>query len=401
MGKECWVFNPEHDMALADGKDSYMPPVVIRKMADDLALLPVWYADAPGYVLAASAYNLDYLNYLKDHFSLPLTLMTCSEIAEDNHLDIIPWGWDSSLVKQLCKNGMHADLLPSVEYLDTLRSLSHRACAIHVFNNLQKLSLLCGSPILLKTMKACEDFVKTQQFSVLKAPLSGSGKGLNWCKGEFTPLIEGWCKRVLSTQGGVVGEPVYDKVIDFAMEFSRKDDVTSFIGYSLFETSASGAYEGNSLQSDAMIENRLMEFIPIELLHGLRLELMNCIDVVFTAYNGYIGVDMMICRFDESPLYRLHPCVEINLRLNMGIVAHRIYESYISSFSKGYFKIVRHTSADEATKWHQGMMDKYPLQIRDGCVVSGYLALTPVMRHTQYIAAIWIEQLDSHCHTYL
>ena len=101
----------------------------------------------------------------------------------------------------------------------------------------------------------------------------------------------------------------------------------------------------------------------------------------------------------KSPLYRVHPCVEINLRLNMGIVAHRVNERYISPLSNGYFKIVRHSAADEALKWYQEMMDKYPLQVKNGCVVSGFLALTPVTRHTQYIAAIWIEQLGSHCHT--
>ena len=37
---------------------------------------------------------------------------------------------------------------------------------------------------------------------LLKAPLSGSGKGLNWCKGTFTPFISGWCTRVAALQGG-------------------------------------------------------------------------------------------------------------------------------------------------------------------------------------------------------
>ena len=64
---------------------------------------------------------------------------------------------------------------------------------------------------------------------MLKAPLSGSGKGLNWCKGIFTTFISGWCARVAASQGGVVGEPIYNKVEDFAMEFYADRICTAFV----------------------------------------------------------------------------------------------------------------------------------------------------------------------------
>ena len=52
---------------------------------------------------------------------------------------------------------------------------------------------------------------------------------------------------------------------------------------------------------------------PVEEIYKLRDRLERELSFRFgTIYNGYLGVDMMICRFPESPVYRIHPCVEIN-----------------------------------------------------------------------------------------
>ena len=37
-------FNPENDLALADGNANYCPPPAARAIAGDLATLPLWYA---------------------------------------------------------------------------------------------------------------------------------------------------------------------------------------------------------------------------------------------------------------------------------------------------------------------------------------------------------------------
>ena len=389
----CWIFNPEHDMALADDKTSYIPPSTIRKMADDLALLPVWFADIPGCVLAASAYNSDYLNWCKTLFDLPLRLMTRNELSTASDIEFFPWGWDRPLVNNLQQCGVRKNDLPGDGYLSLIRCLSHRSQAIELFTRLNYSPNLCGGANLLTTLDECRNFVETHPRAVLKAPLSGSGKGLNWCKGQFTPLIESWCKRLLSTQQGVIAESVYDKVLDFAMEFylDGVQPVGKFIGYSLFETSASGAYEGNLLCSDQYIEDQIARFVSKDLVEGLKQQVAATLGRLLSGYKGYVGVDMMVCRFSDEPIYRVHPSVEINLRLNMGVVAHQVYKNYVVPQRRGVYKVVRHPSGEEALKWHQEMQAQYPLVVEDGRVASGYLALTPVVRHTQYVSAIWIE----------
>lgn len=125
------------------------------------------------------------------------------------------------------------------------------------------------------------------------------------------------------------------------MEFrSSGNGRFGFAGYSQFRTGGSGAYRGNLLISDAAIERNLLEYIPVEEIYKLRDRLEQELSLRFgTIYNGYLGVDMMICRFPESPVYRIHPCVEINLRMNMGVVARHIYDHYIYPTSTGAFQI--------------------------------------------------------------
>lgn len=59
--KSLYIFNPEHDLAMASGETNYMAPASARQMAADLALLPVWYAEKEAKILAPSAYNMDFL----------------------------------------------------------------------------------------------------------------------------------------------------------------------------------------------------------------------------------------------------------------------------------------------------------------------------------------------------
>jgi hypothetical protein len=56
-------------------------------------------------------------------------------------------------------------------------------------------------------------------------------------------------------------------------------------------------------------------------------------------YTGYIGIDLFFYRDGES--LRLHPCVEINLRTTMGVLAHFAYEQYVPDGRKGVFRLER------------------------------------------------------------
>ena len=392
--KTLYIFNPEHDLALASGETNYMAPASARQMAFELALLSIWYAEEGSAVLASSAYNLDYLKRMQELLGLSVHLMTEPELASEADLDIRPWGWDAALRKRLSGLGGSEVLLPSMGQLNAWREYSHRSKAVALLPELQLNEYFCGESYYLKTPEEWKAFVEGRECCLLKAPLSGSGKGLNWCKGIFTPFISGWCARVAASQGGVIAEPIYNKVEDFAMEFySDGAGEVTFAGYSLFHTGKSGMYEGNCLLSNEGIRRQLSQYVPSEVLTDLE----NCLKyrlsvLVGTVYKGYLGVDMMVCRFpeDEKPVFRIHPCVEINLRMNMGVIARFLYDRYVHPGSTGRFMIDYHPSEGEALKEHERMSATYPLEIREGRVYSGYLPLVPVHRRSCYRAWIWV-----------
>ena len=137
-----------------------------------------------------------------------------------------------------------------------------------------------------------------------------------------------------------------------------------FIGYSLFETDKRGVYKENLLAADEAIEARISAYIPAETLRQVgRVLQVELAEVIGGSYQGYLGVDMMICRTKDGG-YAIHPCVEINLRMNMGVVARLVYDNYVC----------------------HGM----PLCLENGKVKSGYLSLTPVEDSTAYQAYILI-----------
>lgn len=389
--RKLYLFNPDSDLALANGDASYMAPASARQMAEDLALLPAWYAEPDSVVLGASAYNQTFLKEMQERFPLPVTWITEPEVAASDGLIPSPWGWNPSVRKRLSLLGVKAEHLPSPEMLVMLRHLSHRERAVELLPRLQLNESFCGESRLLTAPSDWQPFVEAHETCLLKAPLSGSGKGLNWCKGVFTSFIAGWCGRVSALQGGVVGEPIYNKVEDFAMEFfSDGVGQVTFAGYSLFVTAGSGAYEGNLLLSGEEIERRLSQYVPSGALQELRLRLAAELSVLLgTSYTGYLGVDMMICGFPgEVPEYRIHPCVEINLRMNMGVVARLLYDRYLHPGSCGLFRVDYTDAPGEALQVHRQMEKEHPLQIADGRLVSGYLPLVPVTVRSRYRA--WV-----------
>ena len=102
-------------------------------------------------------------------------------------------------------------------------------------------------------------------------------------------------------------------------------------------------------------------------------------------YDNYLGVDMMICF--ENDEYKLHPCVEINLRMNMGTVARILYDRFISSISGGFFNIEHFSQKINPVTIHEEMMARYPLNYdKSGRITSGYLSLTDINENTSFHA---------------
>jgi hypothetical protein len=71
--------------------------------------------------------------------------------------------------------------------------------------------------VVCSSLDEVHEFVDAVGETVLKSPWSGSGRGLLRVSPQtWSTNVEGWVARVIRTQGGIMGEPLYNKVCDFA-----------------------------------------------------------------------------------------------------------------------------------------------------------------------------------------
>lgn len=292
-----YVFNPENDMALADGHPGYTPPVQIQQMRRELWWLPQWWAEEEDIVWNGE----ERLN-----------------LSDDTR--ILPWGWSPALCHQLELAGVQESLLPSQDKIEQIRQLSHRQTAVSLLQELRsELPLdghLAGQSALCQSIEEAEETVNQYGEALLKSPWSSSGRGL---MKTDNPQWKAWTKRILKAQGSLVVEQFLHKVTDFALEFwlDGKGGV-EYRGLSLFYTNERGAYLGNWVAPEEQKLAWLAQYIPLQYLQEIRAwwtARLNRFD-----YAGPVGIDMMLAQ--EG----ICPCIEVNWRWTMGLVSCLVAE---------------------------------------------------------------------------
>lgn len=348
--KRLFIFNPGHDLALGNGDRNYVLPSSAEKFARECSGIMLPLADNQDYILDEDdnikefALNL----HLGQNYKIPRPVKI-SELKNLEIRKIEPWGWDTHLKKKLEKSGIDKTLIPSDEKLSVIRELSHRRTALEAFERIigafeaesgevpDFFNISMNLPEEIKSIEKAEDFLYKYHDIVLKAPWSGSGKGLRWCREKLSHSDEGWIRNTIASQGSILAEKREKIILDLAMEFScgnsktekaenerKSDTVCEFKGYSLFSTK-NGSYEGNLLADDARIENIIGRFIPSETLKRIRKTITEFIgERIAPVYEGPVGVDMFIYRDSQNGGYKINPCVEINLRYTMGYVFHEL-----------------------------------------------------------------------------
>lgn len=282
------LFNPSNDMALAANLRQYTPPRHIQQMEADLVGLARFWDEGP-------------------------------------------WGWSLATKQRYLRMGIPEADLPSDEWLAEHRRLSSREFAVNYYLKLPPLfSPRDGGriPILPCQAHFCFSLNEVQssmfnvQCSILKSPWSSSGRGNVVVRGEMDEPTQRRIRKTIQEQGGIVVEPFYaDKELDFAMEFWADGSSTRFLGYSVFYADEMGRYGGNYVESQDELLRRIS--LPDELLQCLidyhQRELSRL------SYRGPVGIDMM--RLSDG---RVHPCVEINFRRTMGLLALALYNKGIT-----------------------------------------------------------------------
>ena len=291
MSEKIYIFNPEHDLCVANGDENFVPP-----------------RSAVGFAKE----NID--------------LSECLRRPNKQRRQIIPWGWNQTLRKRLINEGVDPVNLPSEEELQFIRTHSRREYALDVHSR-----MCCGNPqvlgpdyrIVATSVDEIETFISANGSAVLKSPLSGSGKGIRFVRKALSESDEGWCRKTIDKQGSVIVEQRFEIIKECAMLFECHHEGIDFIGYSLFE-SRNGAYSRNILASNEEIENIVAGYISRKTLTAVHEDLTGILtDTLAGHYEGFLGVDQMICQAD-SPIFI--PVSEINLRMTMGLIARNQFD---------------------------------------------------------------------------
>lgn len=311
-----FAFNPSHELALADNHANFTPNAMVAMMEEQLFELSFLFTRENDFILSLAD------NTIYDSKGNQTTIIGKNVVP-------FPWGWNRSVKEKFRKAGVDENHLPKDAFLQQLRQLASREFAAKYIDFLLSRSAqeitgqLVGHHMRFHTsMNSLHPFHETMIF---KQPWSTSGRG-NFVADKFDDNTGGRLNGFLRTQGGFLADVFYEKLLDFAMEFYVfYDGSVRFIGYSVFHASQNGKYGGNLVAEQQEIKEEIIQAFGdaalLDYLRNAHQQLLS--EMLGNKYYGFVGIDMMAVKKDGNVC--CHPCVEINLRMNMGITAMAAY----------------------------------------------------------------------------
>ena len=312
-------------MALAADTVRVSLPHAIQEFKTNLGFLPALWAEDGDFVLVD---DVPFAVKALSQCRLPhaeVLFITPEELRSLTFTSYVPWGWDRAVRQLLVDAGVDGGLLPSDGYLAYIRSLADRLNTVDALAWVRSgiEDVTCGESRFCDTVDGVYEELHRHGSVVVKALWSSSGRGVRYADGEWGTSFAGWVANTIARQGGVMVEPYYKKVKDFAYEFyAYGDGRVEYVGLSLFETNK-GSYTGNIVAAEEEKAARLRRYLPGEVMSDVRRRLERYFsESAFRDYSGPLGVDMMVVAKDGGNGFLLHPCVEINVRRTMGHVAN-------------------------------------------------------------------------------
>ena len=354
------LFNPDNDLALANGSPNFTPPRSAIGLRTSGACLPMWYGCRGDYFVGAV--NERWFEDISNAFGLsvePAMIYEPGMVPE-------PWGWSAAARTTFLRLGVPADKLPDDSEIELMRHLSHRTTTAEVANYCyRQFPWLVGDsepgPVIVTDAAEALETVDSMGRAMLKLPWSNAGRGQQDSGRIPRNVLIDRINGMLNRQGAIEIEPYYDRITDFAVLF---DDSGQYIGLSLFTTDTHGGWTGNVLTDDSAIEEQIgTDIEPI----AKSLEMALDAHVFSSGYKGPVGVDMMKA-IDRTGRV-VYPIVEVNVRRTMGNVAHVFHRRFMAPGVTG-----RLTVEPRSSEPFHVVGD---CEIADGKLVSGCLDLVP------------------------
>lgn len=388
---DVWFFNPTCEYAVANGTTSWQPNRLLQKMEVDLGTLPLFFAKPHDIVLVRKLPAEKFLQKLKmQGISLPRFVLLEDALKYKLNGEklnrLMPWGWSPVAHKLLepLKNSCSIPFQHSPVFKwqpgtrDLYSKKFSRKILTDVLPQLPTKTVLQPSmlPEVASTQHEMETLIDRWGKLMVKAPWSSSGRGLQpITKSPVVPKVWEKLMGIVNDQGYAIAEPLLDKVMDMSIQFELKQGKVAFLGKSIFLTDKKGQFQGNFLKGmPADVSAEELQFAR-ELPHLLKEPLVKTIEASVLAknYEGFFGVDTLLFR-DISGQLRVNPCLEINVRQNMGLLSLQL-EQLLAPRSSGIFKTFYQKGKPFAT-FAREMQVSHPIKLNEGKTESGFFALT-------------------------
>lgn len=335
------LFNPENDVRLAEmpGRTPRKLTEYVRALGRDGALLPLWWADEGDYILVREGDRETVerkAEEMRSEFGLKANIVFTGEKVTGAAVGM-PWGWSYDSANVLSSAGATC---PDDEQIERIRLLSHRRTASEIARRLREgLNFDIPAPAVeCRTMTVVQDFLKKHNGGYVKAPWSSSGRGVFNVDSLPDRFACTQIESIIKRQGSVMCETALTGVADFAMLFRAEGGMVAYKGLSVFDTNGGTAYSGNVVAKEDYLENLLKsKGADGGQLNGIRETLAEVLtDVTGPHYEGWLGVDMMLLA-DGS----IAPCIELNLRITMGVVAKYLAKRIPAELLPGRYSVGR------------------------------------------------------------
>lgn len=404
MNPNIYFFNPTCEIAIVNGTVSFMPNKFLAGFEYDLDCLPLYFSKKTDVVLVNKIPDNKFITELNEDGIETPEFRIYSEAIRDNSFlkqeknELRPWGWSPRVHHQLkgfkancseeflslaCANWdiSHKDLYSRTTALKVLSHYIENNKSIYNISD-KKLAVVC------KSVEEVKKYQEKWKQVILKAPWSSAGRGIQILrKQSLNTSIEKWIIGFIKQQGYIMLEALLDKKADCSFHFySDGKGNIEFKGLGYFYANEHGQYKKNYLGNlpdyiKNLTQNIDLEKIAKNLIPSLKVS--NIQDL----YRGYLGVDCIL--FEEDNIIKVQPCVEINLRYNMGTIAI-ILNKIVDKSKTASFNIF----ADRDIKYQDfcsEMQIKHPKEIKDGKWQKGFFPLISPYQEKTFGAYILVE----------
>lgn len=387
------IFNAGHEEALSSGLSSFTASLAARCISRDLSLLPWW-----GFGCDAVAVSdvEACRRFLEESSLLPRSRRLVSSLAEVRGAELMPWGWDAAIAGEGRRAGLATASDGAIARVGELQSRRFSSAMLApLIEQLRSEAALTGmrftgQSAVATSMGQVESLAGKWGEVIVKKLISGSGRGKMKAGAEPDKRTAAWIESALRKDGAVEVQPLYARVADFALELTRyRSGECRISGFSEFR-SYGGAYAGNFLSPLSREGGDVRRLLGCNREAWQRFAQCVAQEVGLRAkeYEGPIGVDMMVCREGEG--LAVFPCVELNFRLTMGMVANSL-GIMPDEGSTAWFRIASESSGERLKSRMAAVASRAPLvksraYAGDERYLLGYLPLTPIGSDTRFHA---------------